>query len=1434
MKLEAIGTLVPAAAPTDTGPPLAIAGQLQPPTDVAPQEDSRLSQLVTKYGLEPIGYIAKQVTLGTVGMAADLTQAPKAILDASAGLPFQPPTASEELRKAINAPEPATSVPGRLAEGVLQTAPMMALSSAAPLAKLGLEAIGITGAGLAAEKATEGTGYQTPAILAAQALTGIAAHHLIPGERPVPRINLPGAESPEAPQHIQPPPEPRPEPPPAIAPPPAPIAQPAPRAPPQPPAPAAPPPLPERPPSHNVYSAPTDALHLDAERFQYKGAADAEGVTGELAGTNQFDQFKAGPLDVWKDPANDKTYVVDGHQRYNLAKRSGTPQLNVQYLNDLGVETAQQARATAALHNIAQNPAYPGASIDAAKFFRDSGLTAADLEREGIPLNRAVAREGLGLAGLNDALFRKVQIAEMTPARGALIGRELPEHAQQTGLQRLLAGKNEVPDKVIAQLIRDVKNAPTTEGTQVDLFGASQLKQSLALERAKLTVDIRDSLAKDKRLFKFLADEQRAEEAKRGGNVLQVDANERIATAAKKALEAFEQQAGLKGPISEALNAGAKRYNQGEDFNAVRNDTLNRIREALPAFIPGLQEGGLAGVGGTAPEGPALFGPRPSAGASRPIPPVAPGILGSERGSVTLPDVITKPIVAAREMARDAGKWLQPTAFATDEQLNRLIGAKGENIEALRFQYEGLSKGNEKFFDKMIGKKGFAATDDYLQRLSTGQTQPTPELRRMADFHRQMLDAAALGASKYKTVPYLTDYVPGIFTRPEDAERWFNASGRRPMEGSKGFFKPKFWHDVIEATKPVAQGGGGLELVSRNPETLIRTYLEDVRKFTYARAWFEDAKKAGALKWVAEGRTVPEGWAKIDDAIVRRFFPKDQVPLVVAGQSEVGSVATQQFTPAGNWVAREGEARLVNNLHGEDWLRAKAWARGGLAMNAALNAIQLGLSGFHLQSEAFNSWSTMSGHAMSELANGRPLHALARLVRTPTAPLEYLYRGARMWNDPALRSSVLSELPGGFRADLNPLRHGMRLASPTGAFAPGSAWDTFKKLARRRSLRIEGQPHAAVHALFAPIDLASKPIFSYIVPRMKVGAYYDILGNEIRRNEQALVRGDIDIKTLARRAATAVDDRFGLVNYDAWFWNQNFKTAVQLLFRAPGWNVGYGREFGGGMWDMAHGQLSPRGQFLLGMIFTQVAAAALYQKFYTGKNIESLTDVIAPQDGGVDADGNPTRRRFANPLKDAGALAADGLINLGQSKMAPAPDAAVRLLVTNKDYFGDYIRNRHDPAAQQMRQVGDYLLSDVTPFSVSQFQRLQESQKNPLGAFIGTTAAPRSLIEAGGPTAAVRKIVAEHEREMGPRTREQVDMDRRKVQARREIATDQKETPILDKLVDEGVFGAGKQGRENLRHFYREANQTPSERLLQRLPKSQREEAQKAMDAVTH
>lgn len=915
------------------------------------------------------------------------------------------------------------------------------------------------------------------------------------------------------------------------------------------------------------------------------------------------------------------------------------------------------------------------------------------------------------------------------------------------------------------------------------------------------------------------------------------------------------------------------------------------------------------------------------------------GLFGSERGAFTLPELLAKPAQATHDAAVWVGKGIAPTAFATDEALNAVFGKRGEWIEADRFLYNQMSRGNEAFWDRMIGQQGVGAIREFMGRLSRGERQPTEELQKLADFYRQADDAAALGASRFKEVPYLRHHFPGLFTKPEEAERWFESRGRRPMEGTKGFFNKKKWRDFEEAVAPKELGGGGLEPVSWNPEVLWRTYLEDVRKFNAARAWFEDRKDSGHLAWRPQGAPMPKGKAAINDQITKRYFPPDAVPVVFkrenlqaalrkyvqtltrlsqrvsettrtettgsttaegkptnvgkiearvrealihrgfsTGETEQfigrlksagatgadaakevvreiteriktierttaevmnlppevtlkGRVATQKFIPAGEWVVDENEARVINNIFSQDFIRSNPGLRGVLLLNAKMNALQLGFSAFHITNEFGNSWGTKTGHVAAALARGKPLRALGQLARVPFAPLEHLIRGHRYWNDPGMTFDVLS-----------PIRQGMQLTKPTGAFAPGSAWEEFARMVRQqppaRFLEIPGRRlvRTAVRHPFkgfgAVVDATMAPIFQYGVPRMKVGAYLDVLADEMDRNAPAIAEGRVNPKTLARQIVEQIDNRMGMVNYDLWAWNRTFKTGMQLIFRAPGWNFGYGKAGVQGLADIARGRFTPAAQFVVGTALATAAGAEIYQFLHTGKHVENVTDILFPRNGKLDQEGNELRIRFPGPLKDAWGLSND-LVGTVFNKMSPGLNILWRAFAPenfggNKDFFGDYIRNRADPWPEQGQQLLTWLVGELTPFSLQQYQRIhgyRPEQLPPMPspsfpiteteaeAYAGFTKAPREVIE-GPQGRELSRLLQQHTRPMGPRTPEQKLMDERKRQAQEEIRAGGPR-PTLDALRKEGAFPTA----QALRQFILNAQRTGKQKMLRRLPK---------------
>ena len=82
-------------------------------------------------------------------------------------------------------------------------------------------------------------------------------------------------------------------------------------------------------------------LHLDPNRFQYKLVHGASGSSGSLNGVRKWDSNLAGIVQTWRDPKDGKVYVVNGHNRVNLAKQLGVKNMTARFLQ---VQTPEEAR----------------------------------------------------------------------------------------------------------------------------------------------------------------------------------------------------------------------------------------------------------------------------------------------------------------------------------------------------------------------------------------------------------------------------------------------------------------------------------------------------------------------------------------------------------------------------------------------------------------------------------------------------------------------------------------------------------------------------------------------------------------------------------------------------------------------------------------------------------------------------------------------------------------------------------------------------------------------------------------------------------------------------------------------------------------------------------------------------------------------------------
>ena len=296
-------------------------------------------------------------------------------------------------------------------------------------------------------------------------------------------------------------------------------------------------------------------IAVDPKRFQYKitGEHTASGTVGSLQGVGKWDENLAGILQVWKDPADGKTYVVNGHNRLSKANELGAEKVAVRYLD---VPSHQEARTIGAMTNIAEGH---GTALDAAKFFRDTNWTKEDVVKKGIPLKEKIATDGLAIASLEANLFRQVIDGELPIERAAIIGGNGLSHEKQKSLMELLEKRKSVNNSVLSELIDTVKNSGQKQEEQFDLFGNSTATVDLAIHRASLQSHIKQKLGSEKKLFGTVSKSKSAKDLERGGNQIDVDQSSKIADQAATALKMFDTIKHMSGGVSDTLNNASER-----------------------------------------------------------------------------------------------------------------------------------------------------------------------------------------------------------------------------------------------------------------------------------------------------------------------------------------------------------------------------------------------------------------------------------------------------------------------------------------------------------------------------------------------------------------------------------------------------------------------------------------------------------------------------------------------------------------------------------------------------------------------------------------------------------------------------------------------------------------------------------------------------------
>jgi hypothetical protein len=482
---------------------------------------------------------------------------------------------------------------------------------------------------------------------------------------------------------------------------------------------------------------------------------------------------------------------------------------------------------------------------------------------------------------------------------------------------------------------------------------------------------------------------------------------------------------------------------------------------------------------------------------------------------------------------------------------------------------------------------------------------------------------------------------------------------------------------------------------------------------------------------------------------------------------------TKGFIEGGEWYVDEGVGRMLNNYLSKDYIRGSDLGRGIMWIKNSTTAIELGLSPFHAVFESIETigstiglgiqkivnrgirgdWINLKsgfsdigsvifspsefGRGFKELKSTKNIKDFGRSVLHLSTSIGSTGKISTIGGD-AMRLATkkgflesdygkkfLEEFPNarelldaGFTGGLKFKQHPEFVNSSVQAFKENWANDNYIGSTLRLMPAIN--------------EMVMHPLFEVYIPRLKWGMFFKEYSYELKEQAKRIEQGKVTKEQLAREIVDSIENRFGEMNFDNLWWNRTFKTAMQLMFRSITWKLGNIREFGnafrGQGMEIINAIKEKRAPlmhrdmgWLLGMSVSTAALSYTIQKLFTGKNPESIKDLVFPR---IDDKGNrvstPTYWRDVLSLIKSPSLYVQHSMSGFIGRMAE--------IWNNKDFYNTEI---YDPNDNVFEITKDMFVHAVPlPFGVSSYlQSVKEGMNTSrkITGFFGLTKASKYI-----------------------------------------------------------------------------------------------------------
>jgi len=247
-----------------------------------------------------------------------------------------------------------------------------------------------------------------------------------------------------------------------------------------------------------------------------------------------------------------------------------------------------------------------------------------------------------------------------------------------------------------------------------------------------------------------------------------------------------------------------------------------------------------------------------------------------------------------------------------------------------------------------------------------------------------------------------------------------------------------------------------------------------------------------------------------------------------------------------------------------------------------------------------------------------------------------------------------------------------------------------------------------------------KPIFEVWIPSLKIASYLKDAATALRVNP-SLASNEMERMLAFRKLAKSVDNRYGEMAYNTMFWNKWVKDIAVANTLSLGWQMGFIREYGGGMLDV--GQALSREGTIASKAKSGMLDRPLFVTFYTAQSLaygglmtwamtgmmpQSLMDYVYPKTGEKNKDGSDARTSTMFYAKEFVAVgkhiqtqgAASGLTQLAESKASGLIGLA-KEGISGVNSWGDEIRDPDGKWYEKVSQTLVATMSELEPISLS-------------------------------------------------------------------------------------------------------------------------------------